>query len=74
MERYLGKKQQGFSRLRTIIRYSQKIKELGVFGVKHGNYGKTSNSIKYPIELREKVLELYVGQYYDFNLKHFSEI
>jgi len=59
---------------RTVIRYSQKIKEFGVFGVKHGNYGKTSNSIKYPIELRERVLEIYVSKYYDFNLKHFSEI
>lgn len=58
---------------RTVTRLSHKVRDKGVIGVKHGNWGKKPG-ITYPAEIKVKVLELLVSKYFDFNLVHFSEI
>ncbi len=58
---------------RTMTRYSNKIKKLGMIGVKHGNSGNQFNK-KHSPDLILKIKELYKAKYYDFNLSHFSEI
>ena len=58
---------------RSITRHAKKIKDKGIFGAKHGNFGKTPNK-KYPDSLKKEVLDLFQREYYDFNLTHFSEI
>lgn len=58
---------------RSVSRLASKVRKLGVFGVKHGNLGKTSNK-RYSNELQQQVIELLCRDYFDFNVKHFHEI
>ncbi len=58
---------------RTVIRYSKKIKKLGMVGVKHGNLGNKFGK-KHDLQLIEKVRHLFKTKYYDFNLAHFCEV
>lgn len=58
---------------RTVSRIASKVKDRGVFGVKHGNLGKTPSN-KFPDELKETVINLLCSKYFDFNVKHFHEV
>ncbi len=58
---------------RTISRYASKVRNKGIFGVKHGNCNNKIN-LKYDSEFKFKVIELYRTKYFDFNLSHFCEI
>ncbi|MEN0060415.1 MAG: hypothetical protein AAGB31_16360 [Bdellovibrio sp.] len=58
---------------RTITRIANKVRKDGVFGVKHGNYGKTPK-VKHPDEFKAYILNLLCTEYFDFNIKHFHEI
>lgn len=58
---------------RSVTRIASKIRSQGVFGVKHGNLGKTPNR-KYPNEIQTEIVELLCREYFDFNIKHFHEV
>lgn len=58
---------------RSVSRIASKIRQKGIFGVKHGNNGK-SPSNKYSDDLKESTVNLLQTKYFDFNVKHFSEI
>lgn len=58
---------------RSVSRLASKVRKLGVFGVKHGNMGKSPNK-RYSDELQQQVIELLCREYFDFNVKHFHEI
>ncbi|MBC85609.1 MAG: ISNCY family transposase [Bdellovibrionaceae bacterium] len=59
---------------RSVTRYSKRVQRKGILGVKNGNYGKVSNNDKYDAKTKEMVIDIYLNGYFDFNLKHFSEI
>ncbi|MBV2169940.1 MAG: ISNCY family transposase, partial [Bdellovibrio sp.] len=58
---------------RTVSRIASKVKNKGIFGVKHGNLGK-SPANRLPEDLKQTVIELLRTKYFDFNVKHFHEI
>lgn len=58
---------------RQARRIIKKIREKGMLGVKHGNFGKTPIN-KTSKETEEDILSLLKNDYYDFNLTHFGEM
>lgn len=58
---------------RTITRLAQKIKDKGICGIKHGNFGNKFCKRLDPKPL-DKIIHLYKTKYFDFNLKHFMEV
>ena len=58
---------------RTITRWATKIKNKGLSGIKHGNYGKNTPN-QYSDKFKEKVLTLVKEEYFDFNLVHLNEV
>ena len=54
-------------------RIIKKIREKGMKGIKHGNFGNIPYN-KTPIDLEMDLLSLLKGKYYDFNLTHFKEM
>ncbi len=57
---------------RQAKRIGRAIREKGMKGLVHGNWGRPSNH-RIKESLREKVLELSKGVYWDFNDTHFTE-
>jgi transposase len=57
---------------RQAKRIGRAIREKGMRGLVHGNWGRPSNH-RIKESLREKVLELSKGVYWDFNDTHFTE-
>lgn len=62
--------QKSYSQSKRIIK---KVKEKNMFGVKHGNCGKTPWN-KTPQEIEDDVLDLLKNDYSKFNLTHFKEM
>lgn len=58
---------------RQAQRIVKKVKEQGMFGVKHGNIGKRPWN-KHSDQFKRHVLDIYLKKYLDFNLTHFREI
>ena len=58
---------------RTVDRMVKKIVEKGISALKHGNYRRTPKN-KTSDEIREKISNLYVSKYHDFNMTHFHEM
>ncbi|MEC9284194.1 MAG: ISNCY family transposase [Bdellovibrionota bacterium] len=58
---------------RTVSRLAKKVKERGFLGVKHGNFGKSSNRA-ISKEVKEEILRLKKEEYFDFNSAHFHDI
>lgn len=58
---------------RTVSRIASKVKNRGIFGVKHGNLGK-SPANRLPEDLKQTVIDLLRTKYFDFNVKHFHEV
>ena len=58
---------------RQTLRIINKVRSKGVIGIKHGNFGKVPVN-KSKIFLKEKILNLYKAEYFDFNMTHFLEI
>ena len=59
--------------LRQIDRLVKKYNNLGKKGFVHGNRNKVSPR-KTNIDIENKVIDLYVNNYYDFSISHFNEI
>ena len=57
---------------RTMRRWRERIKEDGYSGLADRRKGKASDK-RVPLEVAEKVLQLYQGTYYDLNMRHFHE-
>lgn len=58
---------------RNIDRLISKYKEFGKEGFVHGNRGRAP-STTYPLDIRNKIISLYVDEYSNANIQHFSEI
>ena len=58
---------------RSITRKVKKLRELGVAGIKHGNFQKPSNRL-IASSKREQMLDLAKRLYYDFNISHCLEM
>ena len=58
--------------LSTVTRWASQVREKGLLGVKHGNYGRTPAN-KIDGELKAKVVGLIKEQFFDFNMKHTLE-
>lgn len=58
---------------RTISRKTKKIREKGIVGIKHGNYGKIPHN-KIGDEIKEVFLNLYKNVYSYFNYSHALEM
>ena len=58
---------------RHINRLIKLYKDEGIDGFVHGNRGRAP-SIAYPLETRNQIVKLYIDEYSDANLTHFSEI
>jgi hypothetical protein len=50
-----------------------KVKNQGMLGTKHGNYGKTPVNKTSPL-IEVDIKTLFTNDYYDFNLTHFREM
>ena len=59
--------------IRTINRLIQVYKKYGKEGFVHGNRGRTP-STAYPLEIKNRIISLYIDEYYSANIQHFSEI
>ncbi len=59
--------------VRNVNRLIQVYKNSGKAGFVHGNRGKAP-AIKYPDDIKRKVIELYKSKYQDTNFAHFSRI
>ena len=58
---------------RTVNRLIIKYKEHGKDGFIHGNCGRMP-SITFPLDIRNKIIKLYIDDYSDANVEHFAEI
>lgn len=61
--------QKSYRQTRRVV---SKIKEKGILGAKHGNYGRVPVN-KTPDNVRRVALDLLRDQYFDFNLTHYRE-
>lgn len=57
---------------RQTLRVVEKIKSKGLVGIKHGNYGRVPVN-KSDLILKNKILNIYKSEFYDFNMTHFLE-
>lgn len=57
---------------RQTLRIIEKVRAKGIVGIKHGNFGKIPVN-KSNLELKQKILNLYKAEYFDFNMTHFLE-
>lgn len=58
---------------RQTLRIIDKVRLKGIVGIKHGNFGKVPIN-KSSLEFKEKILNLYRSEYFDFNMTHFLEL
>lgn len=58
---------------RQCQRLIKKVRNKGMLGVKHGNFGKVPHN-KTPSGIEEDIKSLLKNDYYDFNLTHFKEM
>lgn len=58
---------------RTVNRLILRYKEFGKQGFVHGNRNRIP-STTYPLDVRNKIISLYIDEYPDANVQHFSEI
>jgi len=58
---------------KTVQRKAKKIREQGISGIKHGNYGKTAHN-KVQEAIRQEFVKLYKDKYPDFNFAHALEM
>ena len=58
--------------IRTVSRIAKAVKTQGLTGVVHGNYGKVPWNKLEPTEV-EKIKDLIIGPYQNFNIKHAHE-
>lgn len=58
---------------RHINRLIKLYKEKGIDGFIHGNRGRAP-AITYSLDIRNKIVKLYIDEYFDANIQHFSEI
>lgn len=57
---------------RQVFRIKSRVKLQGLAGVRHGNCGRTTANAL-PQRLRQRVLDLYRKEFFDFNFAHFTE-
>ena len=57
---------------RQTLRIIDKVRSKGIVGIKHGNFGKVPVNKSDP-QFKEKILKLYLAEYFDFNMTHFLE-
>ena len=59
--------------IRTVDRLILKYKNQGKRGFVHGNRGRTP-SVAFPLDIKNKIIRLYLDEYPDANFTHFCEI
>ena len=59
--------------IRTVDRLILKYKNQGKCGFVHGNRGRTP-SVAFPLDIKNKIIRLYLDEYPDANFTHFCEI
>ena len=59
--------------IRTVDRLILKYKNQGKSGFVHGNRGRTP-SVAFPLDIKNKIIRLYLDEYPDANFTHFCEI
>lgn len=57
---------------RQTLRIVERVRVKGLFGIKHGNTGKSPIN-KIDDKLKQKVMEVYKRDYFDYNMVHFLE-